>query len=143
MRKKQRTAVIILLAGAACLAPAGMAAADPVEQEITPTYVQTSSVLYEPGYDHGGWNVYDYDMTTAWSEGANGQGIGEYIILGVPDGSTITGGISRGMRRSSAVKLSFLMSIPAILGANILDIPDMLENPAAASDARQGGARHE
>ncbi len=92
MRKKQRTAVIILLAGAACLAPAGMAAADPVEQEITPTYVQTSSVLYEPGYDHGGWNVYDYDMTTAWSEGANGQGIGEYIILGVPDGSTITGG---------------------------------------------------
>lgn len=50
-------------------------------------------------------------------------------------GSTITGGISRGMRRSSAVKLSFLMSIPAILGANILDIPDMLETPAAASDA--------
>ncbi len=50
-------------------------------------------------------------------------------------GSTITGAISRGMRRSSAVKLSFLMSIPAILGANILDIPDLIRSPAALSDA--------
>lgn len=49
-------------------------------------------------------------------------------------GSTITGGIIRGMRRSSAVKFSFLMSIPAILGANILEIPDMISNPLAAAD---------
>jgi len=39
-------------------------------------------------------------------------------------GTTITAGIATGLRRDFAVKFSFLMSIPAVLGANILTIAD-------------------
>lgn len=49
-------------------------------------------------------------------------------------GSTITGGLLCGFKRDYAVKFSFIMSIPAIIGANILSIPDMIENPIPQSD---------
>ena len=39
-------------------------------------------------------------------------------------GTTITAGLATGMERSFAVKFSFLISIPAILGANILHLTD-------------------
>lgn len=39
-------------------------------------------------------------------------------------GTTITAGIATGLRRDYAVKFSFLLSIPAVLGANILSIAD-------------------
>lgn len=39
-------------------------------------------------------------------------------------GTTITAGIATGLRRDFAVKFSFLMSIPAVLGANILSLLD-------------------
>ena len=42
-------------------------------------------------------------------------------------GSTITAGLFRGFDREFAVKFSFLMSIPAILGANILSVKDAIE----------------
>ena len=39
-------------------------------------------------------------------------------------GTTITAGIATGLRRDFAVKFSFLMSLPAVLGANILSLVD-------------------
>jgi len=42
-------------------------------------------------------------------------------------GTTITAGIACGLRREYAVKFSFLMSIPAVLGANILSIADAVK----------------
>lgn len=42
-------------------------------------------------------------------------------------GTTITTGIATGLDRQFAVKFSFLISIPAILGANILSIADAIE----------------
>ncbi|MBQ4652318.1 MAG: undecaprenyl-diphosphate phosphatase, partial [Oscillospiraceae bacterium] len=39
-------------------------------------------------------------------------------------GTTITAGIATGLNREFAVKFSFLMSLPAVLGANILAIAD-------------------
>ena len=42
-------------------------------------------------------------------------------------GTTITVGCFVGYERSFAVRFSFLMSIPAILGANILSLKDALE----------------
>ncbi len=42
-------------------------------------------------------------------------------------GTTITAGIATGLDRRFAVKFSFLLSIPAILGANILSIADAVE----------------
>ena len=44
-------------------------------------------------------------------------------------GSTISGGMFFGLSRENAVKFSFLMSIPAILGANVINIPEMLVTP--------------
>jgi undecaprenyl-diphosphatase len=49
-------------------------------------------------------------------------------------GSTITGGRLCGFTREFAVKFSFILSIPAILGANIFEIPEMVSNPVPASD---------
>lgn len=39
-------------------------------------------------------------------------------------GSTITGGLLQGFDRPLAVKFSFILSIPAILGACVLELPD-------------------
>lgn len=38
-------------------------------------------------------------------------------------GSTITGGLMQGFNRSLAVKFSFILSIPAILGAAVMEMP--------------------
>ena len=45
-------------------------------------------------------------------------------------GTTITAGLVCGMKRDFVVKYSFLMSIPAILGAVVLEIPDMTDDLA-------------
>lgn len=44
-------------------------------------------------------------------------------------GSTITGGRLCGFTREFAVKFSFILSIPAIIGANIMEIPELVNNP--------------
>jgi len=50
------------------------------------------------------------------------------IIPGISrSGSTISAGMLRGFNRSFAVKFSFLLSLPAILGANILSFKNALE----------------
>ncbi len=49
-------------------------------------------------------------------------------------GSTITGGLMQGLSREVAVKFSFILSIPAIIGANVFSIPDILETPIPSSD---------
>ncbi|MBR5278698.1 MAG: undecaprenyl-diphosphate phosphatase [Clostridia bacterium] len=58
-----------------------------------------------------------------------GVGVVQAIIGVMPgisrSGSTIIGGRILGYSRESAVKFSFLMSIPAILGASVLKLPDM------------------
>ncbi|MBQ8381999.1 MAG: undecaprenyl-diphosphate phosphatase [Clostridia bacterium] len=48
-------------------------------------------------------------------------------------GSTITGGLTQGFERPLAVKFSFILSIPAILGACVLKLPDFFETVAAES----------
>ena len=48
------------------------------------------------------------------------------ILPGISrSGSTITGGKISGFSREEAVRFSFLMSIPAILGACVFELPDM------------------
>jgi len=50
------------------------------------------------------------------------------IIPGLSrSGSTITAGLFQGFDREFAVKFSFLMSIPAILGANLLSLIDVIK----------------
>lgn len=42
-------------------------------------------------------------------------------------GSTVAAGLSRGFAREFAVKFSFLLSIPAVLGANLLSLVDAVQ----------------
>ncbi len=54
------------------------------------------------------------------------QGLG--TLPGISrSGSTIVGGLFSGLDKATAVRFSFLMSIPAILGALVLDIKDMFD----------------
>ena len=66
------------------------------------------------------------------------MGIKDALIVGVcqavatipglsRSGTTITAGIATGMKRDFAVKFSFLISIPAVLGANILSLIDAVK----------------
>ncbi len=50
-------------------------------------------------------------------------------------GSTITGGLFVGFERKDAVRFSFLLSIPAILGANILKLPEFFSDSSFADNA--------
>lgn len=52
-------------------------------------------------------------------------------------GSTITAGLAEGFTREYAVKFSFILSIPAILGACVLDLPDFISETASSGDREQ------
>ena len=49
-------------------------------------------------------------------------------------GTTVTACLLAGMDRAFAVKFSFIVSIPAILGAAVLDIPDLFTESVSGSD---------
>lgn len=52
---------------------------------------------------------------------------GVAILPGISrSGSTIAGGVFRGMDRKAAADFSFLLSIPSILGSVVFEIPDVL-----------------
>ena len=52
------------------------------------------------------------------------QGLG--VFPGISrSGSTIVGGLFSGLEKNTAVRFSFLLSIPAILGAMVLDVKDL------------------
>ena len=63
-------------------------------------------------------------------------GIGQAVAV-VPglsrSGTSISAGMLRGFQRSFAVRFSFLLSIPAVLGANIISIKDAMEAGIDAS----------
>jgi undecaprenyl-diphosphatase len=65
-------------------------------------------------------------------KGAFGIGLFQ-LLASLPgisrSGSTISGGMLFGLSRENAVKFSFLMSIPAIVGANIANVPEMIATP--------------
>jgi len=49
-------------------------------------------------------------------------------------GTTVTGGLIQGLDRESAVRFSFIMSIPAILGANVTELPELVSSPIPSSE---------
>ncbi len=56
------------------------------------------------------------------------------IIPGVSrSGSTITASLSRGVEREAAIRFSFLLSIPAILGGFVLDLASILRSPGGVA----------
>ena len=58
------------------------------------------------------------------------------ILPGISrSGSTITSGLLNGFSRSFAVKFSFIMAIPAILGANIFKVADFIKGEEQITSA--------
>ena len=45
-------------------------------------------------------------------------------------GSTITGGLARGLNRETAARYSFLLGVPAILGAGLLSLLELSQSGA-------------
>ena len=63
--------------------------------------------------------------TTIWDALFVGISQGIATVPGLSrSGTTITAGLSRGFDQSYAVKYSFIMSIPAVLGAVVLEVKD-------------------
>ena len=62
-------------------------------ETLVPGYIMASSTLIEPGYDHSAWLVQDYDTSTAWTEGAPGNGLGESLYMETDRYAVITGGV--------------------------------------------------
>jgi undecaprenyl-diphosphatase len=57
------------------------------------------------------------------------------LVPGVSrSGSTITGGMLRGFDRTAAARFSFLMSIPALAGAGVIALKDLLESGSLAAE---------
>lgn len=63
------------------------------------------------------------------------------VLPGVSrSGSTIAGGVSSGLTREAATRFSFLLAIPALLGATVLSIPDLAEGGETALELGAGMA---
>ena len=76
------------------------------------------------------------DLTALTTTDAVAIGLWQTLALfpGVSrSSSTMAGGMLRHLRRSAAARFSFLMSIPALLGAGVVAIKDLLDNSALLS----------
>jgi undecaprenyl-diphosphatase len=69
-------------------------------------------------------------QVTAWDALVIGLFQAFALLPGVSrSGSTITGGLMRGLDRRTAARFSFLMSVPVMLGAGVIGLKDLLETP--------------
>ena len=54
------------------------------------------------------------------------------LLSGVSrSGTTILGGIAAGLTREAATRFSFLLSLPALIGAGLVEVPDVLDGTEA------------
>ncbi len=92
-----------------------------------------------------GCMLYVGDRMLPGKKGVGGMTILDALIIGlcqcaavIPGisraGTTITAGIATGLRRDFAVKFSFLMSVPAVLGANLIHLFGALREGVDLSD---------
>ena len=77
------------------------------------------------------------DRVTGGKKMGGTMGIKDALVIGIMQmiavlpgvsrsGSTMTAGLFTGLKRDFAVKFAFLLSIPAVLGATVTSIPDVL-----------------
>ncbi len=86
-------------------------------------------------YDNGEKDVLEVSLVDALVVGVV-QGLA--IVPGVSrSGSTVAASLMRGMSRDTAAKLSFLMSIPVILGATMVEFVDYVHDSAAIVTSSQ------
>lgn len=85
------------------------------------------------------------DKMTPGTKTEKTMGVLDALIIGIcqcvatipglsRSGTTITAGIATGLKREFAVKFAFLMSLPAVLGANILSLADTVQTGITVSN---------
>ncbi|RIK77080.1 MAG: hypothetical protein DCC67_13110 [Planctomycetota bacterium] len=80
--------------------------------------------------------VFDYPATSTGKALAIGVAQAAAILPGVSrSGMTISSGVASGLRRESAAAFSFLMAIPAIAGAGLLETLEVVENGGTSTPA--------
>lgn len=95
--------------------------------------ILTGAILFASDrMSHGDKNIKGMTLADSLLIGL-GQAVA--VIPGLSrSGTTISVGLARGMDRNFAVKFSFLMSIPAVLGATILELFDAIGAIAAGTE---------
>jgi undecaprenyl-diphosphatase len=89
------------------------------------------------------WLVLRGDRADPGWAGSVGVGIAQALAL-VPgisrSGFTVAAALGAGTRREAAAEFSFLLSVPAILGASLLQIPELANGQASAGALALGAA---
>lgn len=115
------TGVLLLLGEAARSRRGGITAAAP---DADPAQV---AVGYDPG-DHEGLTLDEVGVRQALV-----IGFGQCVALfpGVSrSGTTIAAGMSAGLTRPAATRFSFLLALPALVGATVVSVPDLATGDA-------------
>ncbi len=123
--------VIPLLAATAVTAALGFAIKD-IEvptRIVAGLMLATAAILVASSFLGGAAGFRDLGIPRGLAVGL-AQGVG--VLPGISrSGITIAAGLATGMRREVAGEFAFLVSIPAILGALVLELPDLGEMRAA------------
>lgn len=57
---------------------------------LNPSEIEASSMLIEPGFSHSPYNLFNNDMSDCWTEGADGNGTGEFLNFFFTDDVVLT-----------------------------------------------------
>lgn len=80
----------------------------------------------------------EYGQITYWQALVIGMAQALAILPGISrSGATIVAGLGMGLRRDAAASFSFLLAIPAILGAVVLEAKDFAGNRVSSSEATE------
>ncbi len=112
------------------------------------------SVFHSPRLAFAGFALTGFVLLTTRGRvaGRDDAGIRDALLVGAAQafavlpgvsrsGTTIAAGVAAGLSREAAARFSFLLSVPAVLGAVVHELPELLGPPGAgASDAGGGSA---
>lgn len=86
--------------------------------------------------EHLGRQIKDSEMMSWWEALLIGLAQGLALAPGISrSGATIAMGLLLGLRRPSAARFSFLLSVPIIFGAGLLQLLDFIQMPTASESA--------
>ena len=109
----------------------------PIKDHVEKLYQNTFFIAFALGIT--GLLLFLSDRLTQGTKNARNATLTDALLVGLSQavavvpglsrsGTTISAGLARGFERTFAVKFSFLLSIPAVLGANLLSIVDALRS---------------
>jgi undecaprenyl-diphosphatase len=111
------------------------------------------SVFHAPRLAFAGFALTGFVLLTTRGRvaGRDDAGIRDGLLVGAAQafavlpgvsrsGTTIAAGVAAGLSREAAARFSFLLSIPAVLGAVVHELPDLLGSGGAGTGAAGAGA---